>query len=114
MKKYYNTTFSSYRKWTKMTRWSQKQDTSIVYDSKKCAIRKSSVKYDQTTQAVQTDINWYTMNVESTYSNILLWDIVLINSEQYKVSNNPIPHEKANGNIDYYEIYITKTTPVTL
>jgi hypothetical protein len=90
------------------------QTTSIIYDNIKCAIWSKTKNYWQTTQATQTNTNEYNMNLDSIYSNVLIWDIIVINSKQYKVINNPVPHEKANWMIDNYEIFINLTTPVIL
>lgn len=114
MRKYYNTPCSIYRKWTATVRWSQVQTTTPTYPDIKCSIWSKSKSYNPTTQAVQTDSNWYTVNLEALYNDVLIWDIMLINGNQYKVSNNPVPHEKANGTIDNYEIFVTLTTSVTL
>jgi hypothetical protein len=110
MKKFYNTPCSIYRKGTNVTRWSKVQSLSSVYEDIKCAIWSKTSSYWQTLQAVQTDNNSYNMNVDSIYSDILIWDIVVINWLNYKVSNNPVPHERANWIIDNYEIFITLTT----
>lgn len=114
MRKFSNTICSIYRKWTTTTRWSQVQTTSIIYDNIKCAIWSKSKNYWPTSQAIQTDTNEYNMNLDSIYPNVLIGDIIVINSKQYKVINDPVPHEKANWQIDNYEIFINLTTKVSL
>ena len=114
MKKFYNTTCSVYTKSVTTVRWSQVQALVSKYADIKCAIFWKSKSLNPSTQAIQTDSNEYTMVLDSVYSWVAIGDIVVINSKQYKVLNDPMPHERANWQIDNYELSINRTTPVTL
>lgn len=110
MKKYYNTPCSIYTFWTTENRWSKVQSTIPIYEDIKCAIWGKDKSYWQGFQALQTDLNGYSMVLDSIYPDVSIWDIVIINWISYKVNNHPIPHERSNGIIDNYELFITKTT----
>lgn len=114
MKKFYNTTCSIYTQGTSKVRWSKVQGLTPLYSDIKCALYNSSRSLWQSTQAIQTDSNWYTLVLDSIYSWVSIWDIIIVNSKQYKVLNDPVPHERANWTIDNYELFIDRTTPVTL
>lgn len=108
MRKFYNTPFSLYRLWTWKNRGTITETRTLVYENKKCSIWSTSKTYNQTSQAIQTNLNSYEINVSSEYSDILIGDIFIINWQWYKVLNI-IPHEKANWIIDNYQIFVNIT-----
>lgn len=110
MKKYYNSICSIYTFGSIIERGSKIEDLSLLYDNIKCAIWRVSSSYWQTNQAVQTDSNSYIMDLDAIYNQVKIWDVVKINWTDYKVMNNPLPHERYNGVIDNYEFIINRTT----
>lgn len=113
MKKYYNTPCSIFTLGTSVVRGSKVEIKTPLYENINCAIWKKTQNYNQSIQAIQTDRQEYTMNLEGKYTGVSMWDIVVINSKSYKVINDPIPHEESNGKIDNYELFIQITTEST-
>jgi hypothetical protein len=110
MKPYYNTLCSIFTLLPQVLKWSKVSWETALYENIKSAVYQKTSRYGQTTQAVQTDSNSFTMVVDWKYTWINIWDIVKINWVTYKIMNIPLPHEKINGRIDNFEFSINRTT----
>ena len=111
-RKFYNTLCSIYKFWTQDIDWSLVQDKSptALYDNIYCSKWSNDKKYWESQTAIQSNWNWYEINVSSEYSLIEIWDIFTIDSQDYKVTNVPVPHHNFKWVIDNFQIYVNLTT----
>ncbi len=107
MRKFYNITASVYRIGTIEKKWSLVETRTVLYENIKIAFWYSAKNYSNTNLATQTDQNKFEVNLMPN-NPVIVWDIFLINWENYKV-DDVIPHHRSNWILDNYQVYISKT-----
>lgn len=107
VKYFYDTPATIYRTTQSQVRWSLVENKTLLYKTK-VSFWKSKERYGNTNLAVQTDLNWYEINLLPT-NPIIQGDIVVIRDETYKV-DNVIEHNNIRWKLDNIQAYISKTT----